>query len=173
MTRFGSFLVLALTLAIGAAARAASSGPEVKTDAGKVKGKSDGSVRSFLGISYAAPPVGNLRWKPPAPVAKWKGTRNATAFGSRCMQGAVFSDMVFRDPGISEDCLYLNVWTPAKGSSEKLPVMVWIYGGGFVGGATSEPRQEGTNLAKRGVVVVSMNYRLGVFGFFAHPDLAA
>ena len=172
MTRFGSFLVLALILAIGAAARAASSGPEVKTDAGKVKGKSDGSVRSFLGIPYAAPPVGNLRWKPPAPVAKWKGTRNATAFGSRCMQGAVFSDMVFRDPGISEDCLYLNVWTPAKGASEKLPVMVWIYGGGFVGGATSEPRQEGTNLAKRGVVVVSMNYRLGVFGFFAHPDLA-
>jgi para-nitrobenzyl esterase len=173
MTRLGSFLILVAMSVAAAAARGASSTPEAKTDSGKVKGKSDGSVRSFLGIPYAAPPIGNQRWKPPAPAAKWKGTRNATAFGSRCMQGAVFSDMVFRDPGISEDCLYLNVWTPAKTGSTKLPVMVWIYGGGFVGGAASEPRQDGSNLAKQGVVVVSMNYRLGIFGFFAHPDLAA
>jgi len=145
----------------------------VKIDSGKVKGKSVGSVRVFLGIPYAAPPVGNQRWKPPAPVKPWKGTRNATAFGSRCMQGAVYSDMVFLDPGISEDCLYLNVWTPAENASATLPVMVWIYGGGFVSGATSEPRQNGSNLAKHGVVVVSMNYRVGIFGFFAHPDLAA
>jgi para-nitrobenzyl esterase len=151
------------------AAQAASE-PEVKIDTGKVKGKADGAISAFLGIPYAAPPVGNLRWKAPAPAAKWSGTRDATKFGSRCMQGPVYSDMVFRDPGINEDCLYLNVWAPKK-SSEKLPVMVWIYGGGFVAGATSEPRQEGTHLAKHGVVVVSMNYRLGVFGFFAHPDL--
>jgi para-nitrobenzyl esterase len=167
-----SFLVLIMILAAAVVARGASK-TEVKIDTGRVKGKSVGLVRSFLGIPYAAPPVGNLRWKPPAPVTPWKGPRNATAFGSRCMQGAVFSDMVFRDPGISEDCLYLNVWTPANSASAKLPVMVWIYGGGFVGGATSEPRQDGSNLAKLGVVVVSMNYRLGVFGFFAHPDLAA
>jgi para-nitrobenzyl esterase len=173
MTILRSFLVLITILAAGAAARGASSNPEVKIDTGKIKGKSDRSVRSFLGIPYAAPPIGDLRWKPPAPAAKWKGVRNATAFGARCMQGAVFSDMVFRDPGISEDCLSLNVWTPAHTNQEKLPVMVWIFGGGFVAGGTSEPRQDGSNLAKQGVVVVSLNYRLGIFGFFAHPDLAA
>src|SRR6201984_3183084 len=153
---------------------AGSSAPQVQTLLGAVEGKADGKVKPFLGIPYAAPPVGNLRWKPPAPAAKWKGVRKATGFGSRCVQGAVFSDMVFRDPGITEDCLYLNVWPPAKsaGSKAKLPVMVWIYGGGFVAGAASEPRQDGTNLAKEGVVVVSMNYRLGIFGFFAHPELA-
>ncbi len=166
------FLVLIVILLAGLVARGASSNLEVKTDTGKVKGKSDGSVRTFLGIPYGAPPVGALRWKPPAPAAKWKGTRNATAFGARCMQGPIFSDMVFRDPGPSEDCLYLNVWAPAKAEG-KLPVMVWIYGGGFVAGAASEPRQDGSNLAKQGVVVVSLNYRLGIFGFFVHPDLAA
>jgi para-nitrobenzyl esterase len=155
------------------AARGVASEPEVKTDAGAVKGKSDGTIAAFLGIPYAAAPVGDLRWKPPAPVAKWTGVRNATSFGARCMQGPVYGDMVFRDPGISEDCLVLNVWAPANLGKTKLPVMVWIYGGGFVAGATSEPRQDGSNLAKRGVVVVSMNYRLGIFGFFAHPDLAA
>jgi para-nitrobenzyl esterase len=171
MNRF-RFLLLIAVIGVGAVPRTEASQPEVKIDTGKLKGKADGAISAFLGIPYAAPPVGNLRWKPPQPAAKWKGTRNATAFGSRCMQGRVFDDMIFRDPGISEDCLYLNVWTPAK-QGAKLPVMVWVYGGGFVAGATSEPRQDGTNLAKHGVVVVSMNYRLGVFGFFAHPDLIA
>ncbi len=145
----------------------------VKTKSGKVMGKADGTVRAFLGIPYAQPPVGALRWKPPMAAAKWKGVRPATEFGSHCMQLAVYKDMVFRDPGISEDCLTLNVWTPANDAKAKLPVMVWIFGGGFAGGGSSEPRQDGTNLAKNGVVVVSMNYRLGVFGFFAHPDLTA
>jgi len=178
MSKLKSSLVLAALLGTAllatTALRAADSAPKVKVEAGKLEGKSDGTVNAFLGIPYAAPPVGNLRWKPPAHAAKWKGARKATEFGSRCMQGAVFSDMIFRDPGINEDCLYLNVWVPAKGlrSKNKLPVMVWIYGGGFVAGATSEPRQDGTNLAKEGVVVVSMNYRLGIFGFFAHPELA-
>jgi para-nitrobenzyl esterase len=145
----------------------------VKTKSGKVMGKAEGAVREFLGIPYAQPPVGALRWKPPMPAAKWKGVRPATEFGSHCMQLAVYKDMVFRDPGISEDCLTLNVWTPANDAKAKLPVMVWIYGGGFAGGGSSEPRQDGANLAKNGVIVVSMNYRLGVFGFFAHPDLTA
>ncbi len=153
----------------------AADGPTVKTDRGKIQGKasSDGSVRIFLGIPYAAPPVGDLRWKAPQPAEKWQGKRDATAFGSRCMQEHPYADMIFRDPGISEDCLTLNVWTPAKDKHAKLPVMVWIYGGGYVTGGTSEPRQDGENLAKNGVVVVSMNYRLGIFGFFVSHELAA
>ncbi len=148
---------------------------KVKTDKGRIQGKrsADGKVRVFLGIPYAAPPVGPLRWKPPQPAAKWSGTRDATEFGYRCMQAPIFHDMVFRDPGQSEDCLTLNVWTPAKKKDAKLPVMVWIFGGGFVGGSTSEPRQDGEHLAHKGVVVVSMNYRLGIFGFFVSPELAA
>jgi para-nitrobenzyl esterase len=151
---------------------AASSGPQVKTASGVVEGKSDGPVNIFLGIPYAAPPVGDLRWKPPVPAAKWSGVLKATDFSSHCMQGKVYGDMKFRDPGGSEDCLTLNVWVPAKTSGAKLPVMVWIYGGGFEAGTTSEARQDGTHLAQQGVIVVSMNYRLGVFGFFVHPELA-
>jgi para-nitrobenzyl esterase len=150
----------------------ASSGPLVKTQSGIVEGKDDGAVHAFLGIPYAAPPVGKLRWKPPLPAAKWKGVRKATEFGPHCMQGNVYGDMKFRDPGGSEDCLSLNVWVPAKPSGDKLPVMVWIYGGGFVAGTTSEARQDGTHLAQQGVIVVSMNYRMGIFGFFVHPELA-
>ena len=147
----------------------------IKTDQGKVQGKmsADGQARDFLGIPYAAPPVGQLRWKPPQPAAKWKGVRQATSFGSRCMQQEHFDDMVFRDPGESEDCLTLNVWAPAAKSKGKLPVMVWIFGGGFAGGGTSEPRQDGEHLTRKGVLVVSMNYRLGIFGFFATRELAA
>ena len=146
---------------------------KVKTASGVVEGKksADGKVQEFLGIPYAAPPVGQLRWKEPQPVTPWKGVRKAAEFGARCMQGPIYSDMKFFDRGPSEDCLYLNVWTPAKAAAEKLPVMVWIYGGGFQAGATSEPRQNGEFLAHKGVVVVSMNYRLGIFGFFAHPEL--
>ncbi len=150
----------------------AASAPQVKTKSGVVEGKEDGAVRAFLGIPYAVPPVGDLRWKPPVAVAKWSGVRKATDFGPHCLQGNVFGDMTFRDPAVSEDCLSLNVWVPAKPPSAKLPVMVWIYGGGFVAGSTSETRQDGTNLAQQGVVVVSMNYRLGIFGFFVHPELA-
>ncbi len=168
----GRFLVVWAMLAVPLGMLGATSGPQVKTGAGVVEGKEDGSVRAFLGIPYAASPVGDLRWKPPAPVAKWAGVRAATKFGPHCMQGNVFGDMTFRDSGGSEDCLSLNVWVPAKPSVSKLPVMVWIYGGGFVAGATSEGRQDGTHLAQQGVVVVSMNYRLGVFGFFVHPELA-
>jgi para-nitrobenzyl esterase len=165
-------LILCAALAVPLALLGKSSAPQVKTESGTVEGKKDGAVHAFLGIPYAAPPVGDLRWKPPAPAAKWTGVRKATEFGSHCLQGNVFGDMVFHDAGGSEDCLSLNVWVPAKASSEKMPVMVWIYGGGFVAGTTSEGRQNGARLAQQGVIVVSMNYRLGIFGFFVHPELA-
>jgi para-nitrobenzyl esterase len=144
------------------------------TASGVVEGvvSPDGKVRSFKGIPFAAPPVGPLRWKPPQPLAPWSGPRKAVEFGPRCMQTRVFSDMIFRDAGPSEDCLYLNVWMPESHSAQKLPVMVWIYGGGFVAGATSEPRQDANILCQKGVMVVSMNYRLGIFGFFSHPELS-
>jgi para-nitrobenzyl esterase len=188
MTSLRSWLGLVPITAIVVAAsvgRAAGTGPGpelkpevvkpevVKIDTGTVQGKSDGTVRSFLGIPYAAPPVGDLRWKPPVAAAEWAGVREATEFGARCMQGPIYADMIFRDPGISEDCLTLNVWAPANDGKAKLPVMVWIHGGGFVAGGSSEPRQDGGKLAKRGVVLVSVNYRLGIFGFFVLPDLAA
>jgi len=168
-----SFVLAVCCLAAPLSGRAADS-LKIRTDRGKVQGKlsNDGQVRIFLGIPYAAPPVGPLRWKPPQPEAKWKGVRDATQFGDRCMQPDIYHDMHFRDPGESEDCLNLNVWTPAKDKHAKLPVMVWIFGGGFVAGATSEPRQDGAHLAHKGVVVVSMNYRLGLFGFLALPGLA-
>jgi para-nitrobenzyl esterase len=173
MTKSSRFLLALIVLSVPLASFADSS-LRVKTQAGIVEGKQQGSVHTFLGIPYAAPPVGNLRWKAPQPTPQWEGVRKATEFGARCMQAPVYSDMIFRDSGPSEDCLYLNVWTPAKEDSDKLPVMVWIYGGGYVAGSSSEPRQDGANLAeKQNVVVVSMNYRLGMFGFFVHPELAA
>jgi len=167
--RYSIFSIVLLTSII---LRAASSTPQVKTHSGVVEGKDDGKVKSFLGIPYAQPPLGDLRWKAPVPVAKWKGVKKASEFGSHCMQGKVFGDMVFHDPGASEDCLTLNVWVPDKHVDPKLPVMVWIYGGGFVAGTTSEARQDGSHLAQQGVIVVSMNYRLGVFGFFVNQELA-
>jgi para-nitrobenzyl esterase len=147
---------------------------QVTTVSGAVEGavSADGQVRYFLGIPYARPPVGPLRWQPPQPSLPWYNVRPALNFAPRAMQGHIYDDMVFRDQGPSEDCLYLNVWAPANSSAEKLPVMVWIHGGGYVAGGSSEPRQDGTNLCKLGVIVVSMNYRMGVFGFFALPELA-
>jgi para-nitrobenzyl esterase len=148
---------------------------QVRTEPGVVAGtkSADGKVVIFKGIPFAAPPVGELRWKEPQAVAPWKGVRKATEFGARCMQARIYEDMVFRDSGPSEDCLYLNVWTPGISAKTKRPVMVWIYGGGFQAGSTSEPRQDGEHLARKGVVIVSMNYRLGIFGFFSHSGLTA
>ncbi|MGA2016318.1 MAG: carboxylesterase/lipase family protein [Opitutaceae bacterium] len=132
----------------------------------------DGKVRTFKGIPYAAPPVGPLRWKPPQPVVPWAGVRKAADYGARAMQGPIYSDMVFNDSGPSEDCLYLNLWMPENRPQARLPVMVWIHGGGFVAGSSSEPRQDAGNLSKKGVIVVSFNYRMGVFGFLALPELS-
>jgi para-nitrobenzyl esterase len=165
-------LVFAMLLAVPAVVLSQTAGPQVKTRQGMVEGKEDAAGHAFLGIPYAEPPVGDLRWKAPVPAAGWHGVRKTIDFGPHCMQGRVFGDMNFRDSGGSENCLTLNVWLPAKPASTKLPVMVWIYGGGFVSGTTSEARQDGAHLAQHGLVVVSMNYRLGVFGFLVHPELA-
>ena len=149
--------------------------PRVQLADGWIEGKRasvDGMVLDeFQGIPYAAPPVGALRWRPPQPVMAWGDVRQAKHFGPRCMQLPLFGDMVFRSRGVSEDCLYLNVWKPAHVSA-KLPVLVYFYGGGFVAGDGSERRYDGASLARQGIVTVTLNYRLGVFGFFALPALA-
>ena len=132
----------------------------------------DGKVRTFKGIPYAAPPVDSLRWKPPQPPIPWQGVLKTVNYQKRAMQGYIWDDMIFRDDGPSEDCLYLNLWLPENYPQQRLPVMVWIHGGGFAAGSSSEPRQDGGNLCKKGVLVVSFNYRLGVFGFLALPELA-
>jgi para-nitrobenzyl esterase len=147
----------------------------VKTEQGKAQGKTinDGKVKAFLGLPYAAAPVGELRWKAPQPPAKWKDTRDATKFGAHCAQVHVFDDLIFQDDANSEDCLFLNVYTPAGvTAASKLPVMFWIHGGGYAGGSASEPRHNGDFLPLKGVVLVTINYRLGVFGFMATADLA-
>jgi para-nitrobenzyl esterase len=172
--KIASFLVL-VVFVMGLSTVVYADSLTVKTEQGKVHGKTinDGKVKAFLGLPYAAAPVGDLRWKETQPPAKWKGTRDAASFGARCIQGSVFEDMVFRDGGASEDCLFLNVYAPAEAkTSSKLPVMFWIHGGGYAGGASSEPRHNGDFLPTKGVVLVTINYRLGVFGFLATADLA-
>jgi para-nitrobenzyl esterase len=145
---------------------------QVKIANGVVESVTERSgVRSFKGIPFAQPPIGELRWKEPQPVNNWTGVRKCDAFGYNPMQKKVFGDMGFRSPGMSEDCLYLNVWVPAKPSKVKLPVLVYFYGGGFVAGDGSEARYDGESMAKRGIIALTVNYRLGVFGFMAHPEL--
>ena len=166
-----TMLILGLSNAIPAGAPSAKD--QVKIDSGVVEGTTsrDHSVRLFKGIPFAAPPLGELRWKAPQPTPKWTGVRQANKFGSACLQTNVFGDIYFRDNQPSEDCLNLSIWIPAQAANAKLPVFVWFYGGGFVAGGNSEPRYDGENLAKKGVVVVEPNYRLGVFGFYSHPSL--
>ncbi|GLU34269.1 carboxylesterase family protein [Trinickia caryophylli] len=127
------------------------------------------AVHAFLGIPYAAPPIGDMRWREPQPLARWAGVRDAKNFGPRCMQRPL-GRMTFRSKEMSEDCLYLNVWAPATDAEERVPVLIYFHGGGFVAGDGSEPRYDGANFAARRVVTVTVNYRLGVFGFMAHPD---
>jgi para-nitrobenzyl esterase len=147
----------------------------VMTTNGLVEGtvETGSAIHSFKGIPFAAPPVGALRWKPPRPVTSWEGVRDADRFGPRAMQLPVFGDMNFRSNGMSEDCLFLNVWTSATSDEARLPVLVYFYGGGNVAGDGSEPRYDGARLARKGIVTVTANYRLNVFGFFAHPELTA
>jgi para-nitrobenzyl esterase len=138
----------------------------VATDCGLVQGACEGELTVYRGIPFAAAPVGDLRWKAPQPCAKWEGVRDATKFGPDPYQGG-------GGPGVGEDCLYLNLWTPAKSPDEKLPVLVWIYGGGFSFGSTATPTHNGEFLARKGVILVSINYRVGTLGFLAHPELSA
>ncbi len=166
---FSSVILLAAAVLSGTAHAA----DEVRTANGVVAGAGlqKSGVRIFRGIPFAAPPVGELRWKEPQPLASWEGVRAAQQFGPRCMQLPIFGDMNFRASGTSEDCLYLNVWTPAKSDKERLPVLVYFYGGGFQAGDGSEPRYDGESMAAKGIVTLTVNYRLGVFGFFSHPEL--
>ena len=161
-----------LALFINCLMLAAQTAPQAKTQQGVVEGLTlPSGIKTYRGIPFAQPPVGTLRWREPQAPEKWSGVRKATEFGPNAMQKNVFGDMSFRAPKMSEDCLYLNVWTPAKKSSEKLPVLVYFYGGGFVAGDGSENRYDGESLAKKGIVTVTLNYRLGIFGFFSHPEL--
>ncbi len=145
----------------------------VSVTGGRVEGITAEGVTSFKGVPFAAPPVGNLRWRAPQPVRPWGGVRRAQRFAPSCMQDPMWVPIYGSPPAISEDCLYLNVWTPARSDRERLPVMVWIYGGGFDSGMTSAPAYEGTHLAAKGVVVVSVGYRVGAFGFLADSELSA
>jgi para-nitrobenzyl esterase len=145
---------------------------QVKTANGIVEGNSEkAGILSFKGIPFAAPPVGDLRWKEPQAVKNWTGVRQTKKFGPNPMQYAVYGDMNFRSDGMSEDCLYLNVWSPVRKDKKLLPVLVYFYGGGFVAGDGSEARYDGESMARKGIVALTVNYRLGVFGFLAHPEL--
>lgn len=147
----------------------------IRIDSGRISGQAVGEqedVMVYKGIPYAAPPVGDLRWKPPQPVEPWDGVRACTEFGPACPQQNTLAVYGLTLPEMSEDCLYLNVYTPARSSGKKLPVMVWIHGGGNTAGWGHQPTYDGQALADRGVILVTINYRLGVYGFFAHPLLS-
>lgn len=161
------FLAGSTVLALFAVAACSGQAPEpVKTEYGIVRGLAEQGLTVYRGIPFAAPPVGDLRWRPPQPAAAWSGVRDASRFASDPYQGDGKGN-------VGEDCLYLNIWTPAKSPNERRPVLVWIYGGAFAVGATSIPVHNGEHLARKGVVLVSINYRVGALGFLAHPDLSA
>ena len=144
---------------------------QVKTQNGILKGFEEDGVKKFLGVPFAQAPIGELRWKAPQPLQAWEGVREALGFGDDPMQPNVFGDMAFRGPKRSEDCLYLNIWTTATTTADALPVLIYFNGGGLMAGSGSEPRYDGSSIAKEGVIGVTANYREGVFGFFAHPEL--
>jgi para-nitrobenzyl esterase len=174
-------LMLTLLFSTSSLPASAELNQPVKTSSGMLQGTpgKDPSATAFRGVPYAAPPIGNLRWRGPQAAASWTGVRHADKFGNVCMQnaltpGSFYQVEFYESPEpMSEDCLYLNLWTAAKFATEKRPVMVWIHGGGFVEGSGSLPSFNGERLAAKGVVIVTINYRLGVFGFLAHPELAS
>ena len=173
MRRLGMGVVAVLAVISATVARSGAA-PTVRLHDGAVRGEriAGGEVDAFLGLPFAAPPVGPLRWRAPQPEAAWIGVRDASRFGPHCLQSHPFPDMSFTDGAASEDCLYLNVYRPVGAKrGARLPVMVWIHGGGYAGGAASEPRHWGAALPKDGVVLVTVNYRLGLFGFLASPEL--
>jgi para-nitrobenzyl esterase len=160
----------ALMAAASALLTPVASAEPIRTVSGFVEGAEAEGVRTFKGIPFAAPPVGALRWRAPAPPGSWAGVRNADQFSPICMQPGAYPEDAPPEP-MSEDCLYLNIWAPADAPDAPLPVMVWIYGGGLLNGGGSTPLYAGDSLARHGVIVVTFNYRLGAFGFLAHPDL--
>src|SRR5664280_2186364 len=160
-------VLLAMFLMISIGSCIAQLPSPVKIDDGLLEGTFEEGLTVYRGIPFAAPPVGDLRWRAPQPPAKWEGVKQTIKFAPAPIQGG-------NPPsGKSEDCLYLNIWSPAKSAKEKVPVLVWIYGGGFGAGATSEWPYSGEKLAKKGVVLVSIAYRVGQLGFFSHPELSA
>lgn len=165
-----AMLAAALAATISSAAFAQSAGPLARTESGQVRGSNESGVASWKGIPFAAPPVGPLRWRAPQPAARWTGIKNTTAYRNDCMQNPFDGDAAPLGAPPAEDCLYLNVWKPA-GAKARLPVVLWIYGGGFVNGGSSPPTYSGVPLARKGVMVVSFNYRVGRFGTFRHPAL--
>jgi para-nitrobenzyl esterase len=170
--RYSKSLFAVLAAILLAAAPSPAQISIVKVTGGEVEGVVKDGIASFKGIPFAAPPVGDLRWRAPQPVIPWQGVRKAYDFAPGPIQDTAFGGSLGGPQKISEDCLYLNVWTGAKKAGEKRPVMFWIFGGGFGVGMTSTPSYDGANLAKKGVVLVSVAYRLGPFGFLAHPELS-
>lgn len=166
-------MLTAMALACCAIPVAAQQAPVATVTGGEVRGAAGDGVTAFKGIPFASPPVGPLRWRAPQPVLPWTGVRDATAFGHDCMQLPFPSDAAPLGTAPSEDCLTVNVWAPAHAKGRKLPVLFWVYGGGFVNGGASPAVYDGAALAREGVVFVSFNYRVGRFGFFAHPALSA
>jgi para-nitrobenzyl esterase len=172
--RFPALSVLCCALILAAASLSAQvAAPHVKVAQGELEGQPTGmGPFVFKGIPYAAPPVGDWRWREPQPATGWSGVRDASKFGAACMQPESALMRISRST-MSEDCLYLNVWSPELKPAQPAPVMVWIHGGSFMTGAGSQPTYDGTRLAMRNVVVVTINYRMGVFGYMAHPELSA
>ncbi|MBN3583638.1 carboxylesterase family protein [Algoriphagus aestuarii] len=176
---FKFFQIFVLALFIGLPTYLKAQNPngfavQTKIKNGIIEGSFDtkSGIQKFFGIPFAKPPVGELRWKAPQALENWSGVKKTMNFGPRAIQAPVFGDMDFKSDGLSEDCLYLNVWTPADRNTKNLPVLVYFYGGGFVAGDGSEPRYNGEAMAQKGIVVVTVNYRLNIFGFFAHPGLS-
>ena len=176
MKKIAYFLGICLSLQMGANAQNNNAfAVQTTVENGIIEGNYDTKtgIQTYFGVPFAKPPVGDLRWKAPQPAENWKGVKQTKNFGPRPMQAVVFGDMNSRSNGVSEDCLYLNVWTPAKRNTKDLPVLVYFYGGGNVAGDASEPRYDGESMAKKGVVVITCNYRLNIFGFLPHPELTA
>src|SRR5690349_10186489 len=178
--RFAPVLTLAFTASVHVkpstamnAHMAVAADPVVDAPAGAVRGAVEGSLHVFRGIPFAQPPVGDLRWRPPVPLARWKGVRDATQFGAACYQPPPRLSNIYvgKPVPMSEDCLTLNIWAPT--GVTKAPVFFWIYGGALQSGASRDPIYDGKRLAERGIVVVSINYRLGVLGWLAHPELSS